>query len=79
MPEIRVMLESIRNVRISSHVVDVKDADAKIVTSVRFDYDGEPSEMENILLLEAQNRPINTEMYSPQAALPFGEDEKGED
>ena len=71
MPEIRAKLENIRNVRINSRVKDDADNKPKIVTSVSFEFDGEPSEVQPILLLEAQNRPVNAELYSPQAAMPL--------
>ena len=71
MAEIRAELKNIRSVAICSKVIDVKDDKPKIVTRVSFEYDGEPSEMENILQLEAQNRPVNADIYSPQAALPL--------
>ena len=69
MSEIRAELKNIRSVTISSRVVDVKDDKPKVITKVSFEYDGEPSEMENILQLEAQNRPVNADIYSPQAAF----------
>jgi hypothetical protein len=69
MAELKVELENIRNVEIKSKVVTVKDQDPRVVTSVRFEYDGEPSEIEPILMLEAQGQPINTTMGTPQLAL----------
>lgn len=71
MSEIRAELKNIRNVRLSSKVAEAKDNNPKIVTGVSFEYDGEPSLMEDILQLEAQNRPVNADIYSPQAALPL--------
>jgi len=73
MSEIRAELKNIRAVEIKSKVFNVKDDKPKVVTAVRFEYDGEPSEMENILMLEAQNRPVNADIYSPQAAFAFDE------
>ena len=69
MSEIRAELKNIRNVEIKSKVADVKDNQSKVVTEVKFQYDGEPSEVQAILLLEAQGRPVNADLYSPQAAL----------
>lgn len=67
--EVRANLKNIRKVKVKSQVVEVKDDDSKIVTAVSFEYDGEPSEIEGILLLETQGRPLNAELYSPQAAM----------
>ena len=69
MAELKVELKNIRNVEIKSKVVVVKDQDPKIVTAVRFEYDGEPSEVEQILMLESQNQPINAYLGTPQLAL----------
>ena len=69
MSEIKVELKSIRNVEVKSKVVMVKDSDPKIITAVRFEYEGEPSEVEAILLLEAQGQPVNATMGTPQLAL----------
>jgi hypothetical protein len=71
MAEIRAELKNIRGVEVKSKVVDAKDSQSKVVTAVKFEYDGEPSEVEEILMLEAQNRPLNADLYSPQAALPL--------
>ena len=73
MPEIKADLKNIRNVEIKSKVVDAKDSDSKVVTAVKFEYDGEPSEVQDILLLEAQSQPINAQLYSPQAAFALDE------
>jgi len=72
--EIKATLNNIRNVEIKSKVIDVKDESPKVVTVVKFEYDGEPSAMEEILLLEAQGKPVNAKLYSPQFA--FAMDEK---
>ena len=69
MGELKVELKNIRNVEIKSKVVAVKDQDPKVVTAVRFEYDGEPSEVESIMMLEAQNQPINAYLGTPQLAL----------
>lgn len=69
MSEIRASLKNIRDVSLTSKVVNVKESSPKVVTKVSFEYDGEPSLMEDILLLEAQNRPVNADIYSPQAAM----------
>ena len=69
MPEIRAKLDNIRNVELKAKVVDVKDQPSKIVTAVKFEYEGEPSAMEEILMLEAQGHPVNAEIFSPQAAM----------
>lgn len=68
MSEIKPDLKNIRNVEIKSKVVDV-ESDPKIVTVVKFEYDGEPSEVEEILMLEAQNKPIHANLYSPHFTL----------
>jgi len=69
MAELKVELKNIRNVVIKSKVVAVKDQDPKVVTAVKFEYDGEPSEIEQVLMLEAQNQPIDVTMNTPQLAL----------
>ena len=69
MSEIRAELKNIRNVEVRSKVIEAKDSDPKVVTAVKFEYDGEPSEVEPILLLEAQNRPVQADIYSPQLAM----------
>ena len=69
MSEIRANLKNIRGVEVKAKVVEVKNSNPKIVTAVKFEYDGEPSEIEEILLLEAQGRPVNAELYSPRAAF----------
>jgi len=69
MSEIRADLENIRNVEVKSKVVSAKNESPKVVTAVKFEFDGEPSKVEEILLLEAQGRPINADLYSPQAAF----------
>jgi hypothetical protein len=74
MPEIRAELKNIRNVEVKSKVVEQKaPLDPKIVTAVKFEYDGEPSEVQAILLLESQSRPISADLYSPQAAFALDE------
>lgn len=67
-------LENIRNVEVKAKVVPVKDGDPKVVTAVRFEYDGEPSEVEGILMLEAQGQPIYAELGTPQLALAMDQD-----
>lgn len=67
--EVSVNLKNIRNVEIKSKVVDVKDDPPKVVTVVRFEYDGEPSQMETILLLETQGKPVNASFDTPQLAF----------
>jgi len=74
MTEIRASLKNIRNVEIKSKVMAVKDADSKVVTAVKFEYDGEPSEVQDIPLLEAQGKPVYADLFSPQ--ITFALDEK---
>lgn len=69
MSEIRAELKNIGGVEVKSKVVEVKNGQAKVRTAVKFEYDGEPSEVEPILMLEAQGRPLNADLYSPQAAM----------
>jgi len=46
MPEVKVELKGIQSVAISSKV---KGKTPRVVTSVRFEYEGEPSVMQDIL------------------------------
>jgi len=71
--EIRASLKNIRNVEVKSKVAGDP---SKVVTAVRFEFDGEPSQVQEILLLEAQGKPVNAELYSPQLA--FALDKKEE-
>jgi len=73
--EIRASLKNIRNVEVKSKVAETKDLPPKVVTAVRFEFDGEPSLVQEILLLEAQGKPVNAELYSPQLALALDEKE----
>lgn len=65
----QVELKNIRNVNIKSDVETPKDGNAKIVTSVSFKYDGPPSQVQDILKLEASNIKIDATFHSPQASL----------
>ena len=70
MPEgLSVNLKSVRNVEIKSKVMEVKDLPPKVVTAVKFEYDGEPSQMQDILLLEAQGKPVDASFRTPQLAF----------
>jgi hypothetical protein len=70
------MLKNIRNVRVTAKVVEVKDSDAKVVTHISFQYDGEPSQVNTILLAEAQNVPVNARMYSEQIMMELDDEDE---
>ena len=76
MAEINCMLKNIRNVRVTAKVVEVKDSDAKVVTHISCQYDGEPSQVNPILLAEAQNVPVNARMYSEQIMMELDEEDE---
>ena len=67
--QINIKVENIRNVEIKSKVVTSKDQPPKIITAVRFEYEGEPSEMENLLMLETQGQHINATFDTPQMSF----------
>ena len=69
MNEINIELKNIRGVQVQAKVVYEKNADPKIVTEVHFEYDGEPSQAESILILEEQGQIVNAEFKTPQLAL----------
>ena len=69
MSEVRAKLENIRNVEVKSKVVYPKDEEPKVVTAVKFEYEGPPSQMQDILILESQHHPVNAELYSLQGAF----------
>jgi hypothetical protein len=62
-------LKNIRNVEIKSKVVLVKNHPPKVMTAVRFEFEGEPSEIQSMLLAEAQNQPINATFNCPQLSF----------
>ena len=74
--EVKAVLANIRNVEVRSRVVVVRDIGAKIVTAVKFEYDGEPSAVNDILQAEASGIPVNASLYSEQLA--FDMDKEGE-
>lgn len=69
MSEINIKLGNIRAVRVQAKVVYEKDTDPRIVTKVSFEYDGEPSKAESILLLEEQGQCIDAIFETPQLSL----------
>jgi len=68
MPDI-TKLKNISGVEVKAKVVTPPKGDAKIITVVKFQYEGEPSEAENLLMLEAQNQSIDAEFRTPQFSL----------
>jgi hypothetical protein len=73
--EINCNLLNIRGVKVVSKVVFVKDEDPMVVTQVSFQYEGEPSEVENILMAEAQGVKVSARLYSQQGMLDFEKEE----
>jgi len=72
MPEIKAELKEIRGVELRSKVVEVKDGDPKVVTQVKFQYEGEPSEMEGILMAESRGLRVHSDFHCEQMPLEFG-------
>jgi hypothetical protein len=66
MAEIRAELKNIKNVKVNSSVVSAGDDDPKVITKVSFQFEGEPSEVEKILMAEAQHQDVHADLYSPQ-------------
>jgi len=66
---LNIKIENIRNVEIKSKCVPIKDHPPKIVTAVHFEYDGDPSMMEDLLTLETEGQRINAAFDSPQFKL----------
>uniref|UniRef100_A0A6M3KQI5 Uncharacterized protein n=1 Tax=viral metagenome TaxID=1070528 RepID=A0A6M3KQI5_9ZZZZ len=70
MAEIRAELKAVRNVSIAAKVTGDPP---KVVTAVKFEYDGEPSEMQNILLLESQGQKVDASFHAEQLVMDIGE------
>jgi len=66
MSQLKVELRKIRKVKIGSRVAD-KDGTAQIVTTVSFEYTGDPTAMRDVLLLESQNHQVDADFTATQS------------
>jgi hypothetical protein len=71
--EIKAQLMDVFDVSINSKVVSPKDDTPKIVTIVKFEYEGQPSVMEQVLQLAVKGQPIFVKFYSPQLSMSIEE------
>ncbi len=70
--QIKAELKCIRNVEVKSKVESPgKDLPPQVMTAVKFEYVGEPSQVQVILIAEAAGTPINATLYSLQGVLPL--------
>lgn len=67
--EIKAQLMDVSDIQISSKIKTEREGSPRLVTSVKFEYEGMPSAMEPILQLAAGGQPVFVKFYSPQLGM----------
>jgi hypothetical protein len=71
MAQIRASFRGITGLKVSSQVetVDKESGDKQVVTSVKFDIDGDPQAMQSVLRAIAANSRVDVTFESPQLEM----------
>ena len=67
--EVKASIQEVTDFQINCKLVTQKEGSPRIITSVKFEYEGHPSVMEPILILASTGKPIFVKFYSPQLAM----------
>ena len=77
MPEIKVTINNIEKLELRSRIAEEVEkgevVDRRVITSVKFEYDGTPMMMNQVLLALANDHQVTAKFESPQAIMSLNE------
>lgn len=77
MPEIKVEIKEIQKLELKAKIVEEKEegeiVDRRVVTAVKFEYDGTPLMLNQVLLALANGHRVSAAFHSPQSIMSMNE------